>query len=73
MQTIGSANSILLRLPPLENMTSVAPNERVHELLPGSEIRLVDFVGPQLVKSWQRMFDLRSRSDTNLRHGKVYI
>ena len=48
VQTIGSANSILLRLPPLENMTSVALNERVHELLPGSEIRLVDFVGPQV-------------------------
>ena len=47
VQTIGSANSILLRLPPLENMTSVALNERVHELLPGSEIRLVDF-GPQV-------------------------
>tara|TARA_Y100001935_G_C17215634_1_gene462433 strand:- start:354 stop:1010 length:657 start_codon:yes stop_codon:yes gene_type:complete len=29
-------------------MTSVALNERVHELLPGSEIRLVDFVGPQV-------------------------
>ena len=48
VQTIGSANSILLRLPPIENMTSVALNERVHELLPGSEIRLVDFVGPQV-------------------------
>ena len=48
VQTIGSSNSILLRLPPLENMTSVALNERVHELLPGSEIRLVDFVGPQV-------------------------
>ena len=48
VQTIGSSNSILLRLPPLENMTSVALNERVNELLPGSEIRLVDFVGPQV-------------------------
>lgn len=48
VQTIGSVNSILLRLPPLESMTSVALNERVTELLPGSEIRLVDYVGPQV-------------------------
>jgi len=48
VQTIGSANSILLRLPPIENTTDVDLDERVVQLLPGSEIRLIDYVGPQV-------------------------
>jgi len=48
VQRIGSANSVLLRLPRVENTNNVALDQRVTQLLPGSEIRLIDFVGPQV-------------------------
>ena len=48
VQTIGSANSILLRLPAVEDTTEIDLDQRVLQILPDAEIRLIDFVGPQV-------------------------
>lgn len=53
VQNFGGPDSVLLRLPPTENVSeqeaaSKDVGERLTALLPGAEIRRVEFVGPQV-------------------------
>jgi len=53
VQNFGGPDSVLLRLPPSENVSeqeaaSKDVGERLTKLLPGAEIRRVEFVGPQV-------------------------
>ena len=53
VQNFGDANSILLRLPPSDNVSEAEAaakdvGMRIEKLLPGAEVRRVEFVGPQV-------------------------
>ena len=53
VQNFGDANSVLLRLPPSDNVSEAEAaakdvGMRIEKLLPGAEVRRVEFVGPQV-------------------------
>jgi preprotein translocase subunit SecF len=53
VQNFGDANSVLLRLPPSDNVAEADAaakdvGMRLGKLLPGAEVRRVEFVGPQV-------------------------
>lgn len=53
VQNFGDANSVLLRLPPSDNVAEADAaakdvGMRLEKLLPGAEVRRVEFVGPQV-------------------------
>lgn len=53
VQNFGDANSVLLRLPPSDNVAEAEAaakdvGMRIEKLLPGAEVRRVEFVGPQV-------------------------
>ena len=50
VQDIGSDNEVLIRLPVFETSTGVNLDETISSILPGSQIQLIDYVGPQVSK-----------------------
>ena len=53
VQNFGDTNSVLLRLPPSDNVSEAEAaakdvGMRIEKLLPGAEVRRVEFVGPQV-------------------------
>jgi preprotein translocase subunit SecF len=52
VQNFGGPNNVLLRLPPSENVSGAEAASdygvRITKLLPGAEVRRVEFVGPQV-------------------------
>jgi len=53
VQNFGDANSVLLRLPPSDNVSEAEAaakdvGMRIEKLLPGAEVQRVEFVGPQV-------------------------
>ena len=48
VQLFGSPNEVLVRLPPSGDAGAAELSQRVLELLPGAEMRRIEFVGPQI-------------------------
>ena len=48
VQTFGSPRDVLVRLAPTEAMADAEVSNKVLELLPGAEMRRIEFVGPQV-------------------------
>ncbi len=48
VQNFGSVRDVLIRVAPQEGVTSAATSDRILQLLPGAEMRRVEFVGPQV-------------------------
>lgn len=48
VQNFGSVRDVLIRVAPLPGVTGAATSDRILELLPGAEMRRVEFVGPQV-------------------------
>lgn len=48
VQNFGSVRDVLIRVAPLDGVTGVATSDRILALLPGAEMRRVEFVGPQV-------------------------
>ena len=48
VQRFGTPTDVLVRLPPTGDQKASAVSHRVIELLPGAELRRIEFVGPQV-------------------------
>ena len=48
VQNFGSSREVLVRLPISEDVTAADISGRILELLPGAEMRRIEFVGPQV-------------------------
>ena len=48
VQTFGSPRDVLVRLAPKESLADADISNKVLELLPGAEMRRIEFVGPQV-------------------------
>ena len=48
VQRFGTPTDVLVRLPPAGDKAAATVSERVIELLPGAELRRIEFVGPQV-------------------------
>ena len=48
VQRFGTPTDVLVRLPPTGDKAAATVSERVIELLPGAELRRIEFVGPQV-------------------------
>jgi preprotein translocase subunit SecF len=48
VQRFGTPTDVLVRLPPAGDKAAASVSERVIELLPGAELRRIEFVGPQV-------------------------
>ena len=48
VQRFGTDQDVLVRLPPVGEAASAGLGERILELLPGAEMRRIEFVGPQV-------------------------
>ncbi len=48
VQRFGTPTDVLVRLPPTGDKAAASVSQRVIELLPGAELRRIEFVGPQV-------------------------
>ena len=48
VQRFGTPTDVLVRLPPTGDKAAATVSERVIELLPGAQLRRIEFVGPQV-------------------------
>ena len=48
VQRFGTPTDVLVRLPPAGDQKAASVSQRVIELLPGAELRRIEFVGPQV-------------------------
>lgn len=48
VQRFGTPTDVLVRLPPAGDKAAASVSQRVIELLPGAELRRIEFVGPQV-------------------------
>lgn len=48
VQNFGSSREVLVRLPISEDVTAADVSSRILELLPGAQMRRIEFVGPQV-------------------------
>ena len=48
VQRFGTATDVLVRLPPTGDRATSTLSQRVIELLPGADVRRIEFVGPQV-------------------------
>jgi preprotein translocase subunit SecF len=48
VQSFGAPTDVLVRLPPSGDQAAASVSERVIKILPGAELRRIEFVGPQV-------------------------